>query len=105
MCHVTCPETIIIPGCSQIQLPMHISRADVAGEAEEAILEPSPELTQRHGVLVAHCLMSTGSDQASVRILNPASSPVTLYKDEKVGQLLPTAGVIDVCSSVQENTH
>ena len=45
VCHATCPETIIIPGCSQIQVPMLISRPDVAGEAGEAILEPSPEFT------------------------------------------------------------
>ena len=49
--------------------------------------------------------MSTGTDQASVRILNPSSSPVTLHKAERVGQLFPTAGVIDICSSVQEDTH
>ena len=68
----------MIPGYSQMQLPMLISRAEVADEAEEAILEPSAEFTQRHGVLIAHCLMSTGSDKASVRILNPSSSSVTL---------------------------
>ena len=65
-------------GFSQIQLLMLISRSDVADEAEEAILEPSPEsleFIRLHGVLVAHCLMSTGSNQTTVRILNPLSRP------------------------------
>ena len=48
--------------------------------------------------------MSTGSDQASVRILNP-SSPVTLHNAEEVGQLFPTVGVIDICSSIQEDAQ
>ncbi len=102
VCHVTCPETIVIPSYSQMQLPMLISRPEVAEEAEEAILEPSAEFTQRRGVLVAHCLMSTGSDNASVRILNPSSSPVTLYKAERVGQLFPTAGVLHTYSTTLE---
>ena len=85
-----------------MQLSM-ISRPDVAGEVEEAVLEPSLEFTQRHEVLVAHCLVSTGCSQASVRILNPSSFPVTLHKAEKVGQLLPTVGEVNICYHVQEN--
>ena len=78
-----------------MQLPMLISRPE---EAEDAILEPSAEFTQHYGVLIAR-LMSTSSDKASVKILNPSSSPVTLHKYEKIGQLFPTAGVLYTCSS------
>ena len=56
-------------------------------------------ITRVHTAQWSANLMSTGSNQASVRKLDPSPSPVTLYKADKADQLLPTAGVcLPYCS-------
>ena len=84
-------ETTVIQGYSQIQLPPisgpQLKEPDEA--THDAVLEPHAEFMERHGLLVAHCLVSTKSTQIPVRILNPSPAPVTIYQAQKVGQLQP----------------
>ena len=92
VCHVTCMETTVIPGYSQMQLPLIVSepqQGEPGGSANGALLEPHAEFMERHGLLVAHCLVTTKGSQVPVRILNPSPAPVTVYQSEKVGQLRP----------------
>lgn len=87
VCHVTFPETTVLPGNSEIELPLQLSKRCHLGTA---ILEPAPKFMERHGILIAHSLTHTGPNQekAMVRILNPSPAPAVVYQDEEVGILM-----------------
>ena len=67
------------------------------------MLEPYSEFMERHGLLVAHCFVSTKSTNVPVRVLNPSPVPVTIYQSERVGQLQPVDAGDDaiLCAGVE----
>ena len=42
LCHVSCAETTVVPGCHQMELPVHLCRTRTIGEFE-GILEPDTQ--------------------------------------------------------------
>ena len=57
ICHVTFLETTVLPGNSEVELPLQLSKLYLSGTA---ILEPAPKLMERYGILIAHSLTYTG---------------------------------------------
>ena len=90
-------ETTVLPGNSEVELPLQLSKLCPLGIA---ILEPAPRFMERHGILIAHSLTHTGPtyEKTRVRILNPSSAPVVVYQDEEVGVLCPLGEPDDVCT-------
>ena len=76
VCHVIFPETTVLPGHSEVQLPLSLSTT----------------------VLIAHSLTLTGDQNTLVRILNPSPGPVVIHQNEKVGKLLPLDQPDAVCT-------
>ena len=89
-CHVSCAETTVVPGCHQMELPIQLRQSRIIGEFE-GILEPEMKFMERRGVLIARSIhsVSAGSGRSLVRVLNPSSAPITVYRDEKLGVLQP----------------
>ena len=95
VCHVIFPETTVLPGHSEVQLPLSLSTTVDQGMA---ILEPAPKFIEKHGVLIAHSLTLTGDQNTLVRILNPSPGPVVIHQNEKVGKLVPLDQPDAVCT-------
>ena len=73
--HMTFPETTVLPGSSEAELPLQLSKTC---HSNTTILKPAPKFMERHGILIAHSLTHTGPNQEKtlVRILNPSPAPV-----------------------------
>ncbi len=95
VCHVFFPETTVLPGNSEVQLPLSLSDPSDHGMA---VLEPSRSFTEKHGVLIAHSLTLTGTRKALVRILNPSPAAVVIHENEKAGELLPIDEAASLCT-------
>lgn len=95
VCHLLVKETTEIPGRHQFQLPVSLSRTSLStsimskyAENSVYLMEPEEHFINKHGVLVARSLISNGPNSYKVvRVVNPSSSPVKVYKDERVGQI------------------
>ena len=98
-CHVTLLESTTIPAASEVQLPVHLSGEEgVVMHPCLAVLDPSQEFSERHGVLIAHSLSYTGAEKTLVQVLNPSPAPVLVHRHEKIGRLLPLEGAQVVCT-------
>ena len=51
------------------------------------LLEPAGVFIEKYGALIARSLTLAGSGTTMVRMLNPSSAPVTVYQNEKGGEL------------------
>ena len=80
VCHVFFSETTVLPGESEVELPLSLSDSSDQGTA---LFAPTLAFVEKHGVLIAHSLTLTGTEKTRVRILNPSSAPVTIYQNEK----------------------
>ena len=87
VCSVTCAETTTVPRYHQMEVPTLISGPNENLDSYVGMLEPETTLLQRHGVLVAHSCHTISLPQgtSATRILNPSSTPITLYQNEKKG--------------------
>ena len=95
VCHVFFSETTVLPGNTEVQLPLSLSATADHGVA---MLEPAPKFIEKHGVLIAHSLTLTGTQKTLVRILNPSPGPVVIYQNERVGELLPLDQPDSLCT-------
>lgn len=98
-CHVTLLESTTIPASSEIQLPVDLSGEEgVVMHPCLAVLDPSQEFSERHGVLIAHSLSYTGAEKTLMQIMNPSPAPVQVHRHEKIGRLLPLEDAEVVCT-------
>ncbi len=95
VCHVFFQETTVLPGNSEVQLPLSLSDSSDQGMA---LLEPSQKFAEKHGVLIAHSLTLTGTKGTLVRILNPSPAAVVIHKNERAGKLLPIDQAASLCT-------
>ena len=95
VCRIFFPETTVLPGNSEVQLPLSLSTTTDQGMA---ILEPAPMFIEKHGVLIAHSLTLTGDQKTLVRVLNPSPAPVVIHQNKKVGKLVPLDQPDSVCT-------
>ena len=96
ICHVFFPETTVLPGQTEVELPLSLTTSTDHGTA---LLEPASAFMQKYGVLIARSLTLAGTGTTMVRMLNP-SAPVTIYQNEKAGELHPITGE-SVCTIQQ----
>ena len=81
VCHVTFPEITMLPGNSEVELPLQLSKFCHAGTA---ILEPAPRFMERHGILIAHSLIHTGPDHENTMVEDPDEvCTMTLQKGQE----------------------
>ena len=99
-CHVSCAETVSIPGLHQMELPVQVRTTDGTASEFTGMLEPESNFVERRGVLVARSIhsISTYAENSLVRILNPSPAPITVYRNERVGTLQPLEGVLESVS-------
>ncbi len=97
VCHCTFAETSVIPGSCQVQLPTQLATTGIPDDCV-GMVEPAAEFSTRHGLLVARSLSIVQSGMELVRVLNPSSAPVTVYRNQKVGVLHPLADTDQVNS-------
>ena len=78
------------------------SEAIITGKIKSApigmtgIIEPKPDFNSRYNIMAARTLTSVNADNhVTVRLLNPTSSPVKLYKNSVVGTLEEIDSVIE----------
>ena len=82
---VVLQETVHIPARSELD----VAGAAKEGRESEAVWLLQPERSQRIPVLVAHAVVTCNSTDSFVplRLLNPRSEPVTLFKGTKIATL------------------
>ena len=92
LCHVTFPETTVVPAYCQMQLPASAStKGWVHGDV---ILEPEGAFVEQHGMVVAHSLARSVEAKTVVQLFPSASDCAEL------GVLQPFAEVcVDVCAA------
>ncbi len=88
----TFAETFVIPGSCQALLPTELATAGIP----DGMVEPATGFSTRHGLLVAQSLSIVQSRMVLVRVLNPSSAPVAVYRNQKVGVLHPLANTDNV---------
>ena len=73
-----------------MKLPIQLRQTRTIGEFE-GILEPEMKLLEHRCVVIAQSVhsVSAGSGRSLVRVLNPSSAPITVYRYEKLGVLQP----------------
>ena len=89
---VSIAKTTTVPARHQMPIPARVSagKGTVARPGVAGMLEPEPNFTERHDVLVAHSLSSMdAAAETLICVLNPSPVPVTIRRGERVGQLLP----------------
>ena len=91
ICHVFFPQTTVLPGQTEVELSLSLSTSTNHGTA---LFEPANSFVEKYGDLLAHALTITGTGKTRVRMLNPSSAPVTIYQNERVGELYPTTTYI-----------
>lgn len=70
VCHVTFPETTVVPAYCQMQLSTSASKEGrVHGDV---ILEPEGAFVEQHGLVVAHSLARSVEGKTVVQLLNPS---------------------------------
>ena len=89
VCHVFFPETTVLPGQTEVELPLSLTTSTNHGTV---LLEPARAFIEKYGVLIARSLTLAGTGTTMVRMLNPSSAPVTIYQNEKAGELHPITG-------------
>ena len=85
-------ESVTLPPYCQMQLPVIIASHSLLGSTT-ALLEPDQAFMEAHGVVVAHSLFQGNESNAVVLMLNPCQASVVLQQVERVGVLIPVAGV------------
>ncbi len=92
-CHVSFAEDFIVPPLHEVQLPVQLTGAgaDSTGfrDSCEGLVEPTPGLLEKRGLLAVHSLSAVHNGQVLTRILNPAPFPVTVRKNERIGIFRP----------------
>ena len=100
ICHVFFPETTVIPGQTEVELPLSLSTSTNQGTA---LLQPARAFVDKYSVLIAHSLTHTSTEKTMVRMLNPSFAPVTIYQNERVGELHPiSAGKPESLCTIQQ---
>jgi hypothetical protein len=79
-------ENIIVPGESEVIIRGVFKEPPVTGAM--GLLEPGGNLAKRHGVIAARSV-AFASDSIPVRLMNPGSEPMTLYKGTILGTFEP----------------
>ena len=85
MCTVHVNETVELPPRTESVLPASVRFVFDPGIT--GIVEPNRSLSERYHVCAATTLVTLDEDMnLPVRLLNPTSAPITLYKDTVVGR-------------------
>ena len=91
-CHVTFPDTIVVPEYCQMQLSVSVKGHQLGlNREDDAILEPEADFVECHGLLAAHSLFHCDQEKVTIQLLNPSPAPVAVRKHEKVETLEPLA--------------
>ena len=88
---------MVLPGQTEVELPLSLTTSTNHGTV---LLEPARAFIKKYGVLIARSLTLAGTGTTMVRMLNPSSAPVTIYQNEKAGELHPITGE-SVCTIQQ----
>ncbi len=81
---VSIEETMVIPPRVQVLLP---GRCPTAPNNADQVFQPSEKLCRQKGVSVAHVLAKPKQGVIPVRLLNPYTEPIKLYKNTTLGHL------------------
>ena len=88
---VSLAETVVIPGRHEMVLPATITTASKSKSPinSPSIVEPSLAFKRKPDIALARSIVQPQRNKIAVRIVNLAPTPVTLYKNSKVGILPP----------------
>ena len=91
ICRVSLAETVVIPGRHEMILPAKITTASKSKSTinSPGIVEPSLAFKRKPDIALARSIVQPQRNKIAVRIVNLAPTPVTLYKNSKVGILHP----------------
>lgn len=81
-------ESVRIPPRCEVVMPCKVSDGH---EGQDHMFEPSKKLFERYGLHAARSLISVKDSSVLVRLLNPQTQPVQVYKNATVGELQPLA--------------
>ena len=81
VCHAHFGESVEVPGYSQKQVTVGISKDHAMTGA--AMFEPSTGFIERHGPLVARSVSYAHTGRMLVQLLNPSPVSATINKNER----------------------
>ena len=86
-------ESISIPVNCEFQLVVTLMvDGKMCRNSNVGVLEPQPNLMERHSLAVAHSVAINRDGAIPVQMLNPGNSSITLQKGEKLGRFVPLDG-------------
>ena len=91
ICRISLAEIVVIPGRHEMILPAKITTASKSKSPinSPGIVEPSLTFKRKPDIALARSIVQPQRNKIAVRIVNLAPTPVTLYKNSKVGTLHP----------------
>ena len=91
ICRVSLAETVVIPGRHEMILPAKITTASKSKSPinSPGIVEPNLTFKRKPDIALARSIVQPQRNKIAVRIVNLVPTPVTLYKNSKVGTLHP----------------
>ena len=95
---VSVAETVTIPGYHEMVFPAKFEGNGLCSGSGTSIVEPSPNFADRHSLLMARVVAQPRGNVVPVRLINPYTDPVILYKDATLG----TITALEECGLPQE---
>ena len=91
ICCVSLAETVVIPGRHETVLPATITTASKSKRLLNlpGIVEPNLAFKRELDIALARSIVQPQRNKKAVRTVNLAPTPVTLYKNSKIGTLHP----------------
>ena len=87
VCHAHFSESVEVPGYSQMQVTVGISKDHAMTGA--AMFVPSASFIERHGLLVAMSISYAHAGRMLVQLLSPSPVSATINKNGRIGSLYP----------------
>ncbi|XP_038066604.1 uncharacterized protein LOC119736660 [Patiria miniata] len=102
-CRVTVQETVVVPPQTEMVIVGSLGESDVG--VAYGLIEPTPGMVQRENLIVASSLVSTTEETVPVRLWNPTSDHVTLYKGATAGTFLTVDAVGPAIDTESDRTN
>ena len=93
VCRVVLEDTIEVPPESEIIVPG--SLIDVYGDKNASIVEMTPKLVNKHGVLIARALVDASDGRVPLRLLNLSTEPAVIQKSTVVATVEPADEIFE----------
>ncbi|KAL1240282.1 Phosphate acyltransferase [Trichinella spiralis] len=101
-CDICLLETVTLPARTEVIVT---GKSNANWTTKDGFFEPAPKLVTNHSVMAACSLSRTHRGTVPVRLLNGTDTPITLFKDTKLGTYLTTYSTAKLIENMAKLSH